>query len=68
MENKNCLFKRNQLAAPQNGAPGQVVQNMIFINKSDIANLMRNPMHITSLVCATHLNYRCREKEIKLAY
>ena len=68
MENENCLLKRNQLASPQNGAPGQVVQNTIFINKSDIANLMQNPMHITSLMCATRLNYSCREKEIKLAY
>lgn len=68
MEYESCFFKRNQLAAPQNGAPGQVVQNMIFINKSDIANLMQNPMHITSLMCATRLNYSCREKEIKLAY
>lgn len=68
MQNENCFFKTNQLAASQNRAPGQVVQNMIFINKSDIANLMQNPMHITSLMCATHLNYSCREKEIKLAY
>lgn len=68
MENGNCLFKRNQLAASQNGAPGQVDQNMIFINKSDIVNLMQTPVPITSLTCAARLNYSRREKEIKLAY
>lgn len=49
MENERRLFKKTRLllTAPQNSASRQVVKNMIFINKPDMANLVQPPMHIT---------------------